>query len=153
MVFLIRQDDERLRREIRDGWCYVFDHFWFVNKFCNFPFSAELINDELFFVVQKHGWVQDDGTVLRPEGLFDYFGLRVRIKWDTVHTHKRPPSERCAHNQFEMLEWYNKRTGYGHFTAGNGLGIVTYDSLGESVTVREGVLKSKRIFTRLDMPT
>lgn len=148
---MIRQDDERLRREIRDGWCYVFDHFLFVNKFLNFPFSAELINDELFYALQKHGWVADDGTVYRPEDVFEYFGLKVKIKWDERFHHKRPPTEHCNGRQFEILEWYNPSTRLGHFVCGNGHGVVTWDSLGESNTVRHGFLKSKRIFTRMDI--
>lgn len=148
MVLLIRQDDERLRREIQDGWCYVFDHLFFVNKFLNFPFSAELINNELFYTLQHHKWVQDNGTVLRPEDVFGYFGLKTKIKWDSRYAHKRPAGEDCDENQFEILEYYNPNTKLGHFVCGNGHGIVTYDSLGESVTVRDGYLKSKRIFTR-----
>jgi hypothetical protein len=143
---MIRQDDERLIHQYHRGGCYVFSILWFVNMVKNFPFSAELLN-ELHATLIKHGWMEDDCTVLRPESIYGYFDIGAKIVWDKNSQHKQPPSRICHPNQVECLEWYNPSTGHGHFTAGNGLGMVTYDPLGKSNTVEHGYLVSKRIFT------
>lgn len=145
---MIRQDDERLRHQYHRTGCYLFSLLWWVNVVKNFPFSAELLNG-LHPVFIKHGWMEEDCTVLRPEDIFGYFDIEARIVWDKRNQHKQPPSRITHPDQVECLEWYNPTTGLGHFTAGNGLGMVTYDPLGRSNTVENGHVVSKRILTLL----
>lgn len=143
---MIRQDDERLIHQYHLGGCYLFSLLWWVNVLRNFPFSTELLND-LHATLTKHRMMEEDCTVLRPEDVLSYFDLEAKILWDKNNHHRQPPSRICHPDQFECLEWFNPKTGYGHFTAGNGLGMVTYDPLGKSNTAEHGYLKSKRIFT------
>jgi hypothetical protein len=51
----------------------------------------------------------------------------------------------CKADEREILAWFNARTNFTHFTAGNGSGVCVYDPLGQSITRSEGVIISKRI--------
>lgn len=60
----------------------------------------------------------------------------------------------CRPNEFEILrfEWPTPSKIYSHFVVGDGRGDVHWDPLGESNTVENGELVSKRIF-RYALPT
>ena len=92
-----------------------------------------------YFISMK--WIQEDMTILEWEKVIGYLtGMKVTYKG---HVDR---GVNCEKNEREILQWYNPRTKFKHFTAGNGSGVCTYDSLGESVTVREGFVISKRVF-------
>ena len=140
---MILQTDYRLQT---DPWwgkagCAIMDVFYFVNKFTNYPFDTEtmLILGDSF---RKHDLVGNEFYVKDWQGLFNYFP-----SMQVVYTNRHEtPDRQCQEGEFEILDWYNPRTGKRHFTAGNGHGYVTYDPMGESLTVKEGFLRSKRIF-------
>lgn len=148
---MIRQDSDWLNENgsiFKQYGCYIMDILWFVNKFTNRTWTPQNIRR---FVehCRAENWISENLFVRKPEAIFKYAGLPVKIKWDKEYTHKRPVSETCLPDEFEIQLWRNPRTGYGHFVAGDGKGNVTYDPLGESVTVAEGGMESKRIFRRL----
>ena len=140
---MILQIDKRLRV---DPWwevsgCGVMAVFYFVNKFTNYPFDTEtiLILGDAF---KKHDLVTKEFYINNWEGLFNFFP-----SMEVIYTNRHETPDRlCRDGEFEILDWYNPTTKKRHFTAGNGHGYVTYDPMGQSRTVREGFLRSKRIF-------
>lgn len=143
---MILQIDDRLSVDPRwkESGCSLMSIFYFVNKFTNFPFDIEniLVFGDTF---QRHRFVSNDFRILQWEKIFNFFP-----EMDVIYTNRHEdPSRICREREFEILYFYNPRTGLHHFTGGNGKGYVTYDPMGESVTVKEGFLESKRIFCRV----
>lgn len=62
-----------------------------------------------------------------------------------------PKTTLPAPGSFEILRFERKEPGmtWGHFVVGDGSGVVEYDPYGDSRTVREGHLASKRIIARV----
>jgi hypothetical protein len=60
---------------------------------------------------------------------------------------KEAPDYQAKPGELEVLR-FERDTGISHFVAGDGSGRVAFDPYGDSRTVREGVLASKRIFRR-----
>ncbi len=75
-----------------------------------------------------------------PEDIVTYFGLTYGAP-----ARMTTPGYTCKQGEQEILQW--KRPGWTHYCAGDGRGNVAYDPEGYSVTVREGVLTGKKIFT------
>jgi len=139
---MILQRDIRLRPEINRWGCYLMAILFLVNKYTNRELSPELIN-ELYHVFQKHGWMDEECTILNPDAIFGYLGLDVEY----TDRHERP-TRTCGNDEIEIL--YFKHPHYGsHFTCGDGWGHVTYDPWGVSHAATDGTLVSKRIFRRL----
>lgn len=66
------------------------------------------------------------------------------------HVRHEPADHAPAEDEWEVLR-YERQAGsvaVSHFVLGDGAGAVAYDPMGDSVTVRDGRLVSKRIFTR-----
>jgi hypothetical protein len=142
---MILQIDDRLKV---DPWwgesgCGLMSIFYFVNKFTNYPFDIEniLVFGDSF---RKHGLVTDEFFINDWEGIFRFFRFDV-----IYHNKHESPDTICKSREFEILDWYNPGTKKRHFTAGDGKGRVTYDPMGESITMRDGFLRSKRIFRRV----
>jgi len=93
---------------------------------------------------RKHKLVSKEFYILDWEGLFNFFPS-MNVLYTNRH---ETPDRMCKEGEFEILDWFNPQRGKRHFTAGNGRGYVTYDPMGESLTVKEGFLRSKRIFRR-----
>lgn len=94
-------------------------------------------------IVQKEEWEdgkpKDGCTVYDPDALLKLAGGKGTVrKVDGA-------SYQCAPNEKQILQFHNPRTGYYHFVVGDGKGKVTWDSLENSVTVREGMIVSQRI--------
>lgn len=143
---MILQIDNRLAVDPwwKESGCGLMSIFFFVNKFTNYPFDIEniLVFGDTF---RKHKLVSNEFYILQWEKIFNFFP-----HLEVIYTNRHEdPSRICRGREFEILYWYNPETGLHHFTSGNGRGYVTYDSMGESVTVRDGFLESKRIFRRI----
>ena len=138
---MILQRDERLSPIINEFGCYLMSIFFLVNKWTNFPFSAELIND-LYHKIHKCGWIDGQCTILNPQAIFGYLGMDV-----TYTNRHEEPWKNCRENEIEILKFSS--THGDHFVVGDGSGHVAYDPWGSSRAVRQGELESKRIFRRL----
>ncbi len=84
-------------------------------------------------------YVQDPAALLQ---------LAAGGKWDVRH---ESSNYMPAGSEQEILRYERKATTttYAHFVIGDGIGRVAYDPLGESRTVAEGKLISKRIVKRV----
>lgn len=140
---MILQIDPRLKSDPAwaENGCALMSCFFFVNKFTNYPFDPKAILTLGQFFRENH-LVEKDLRILDWERIFNFFPS-MYVHYTDRH---EPPSRMCHDKEFEILQWYNPRTGLKHFTAGNGYGYETYDPLGTSVTVKEGFLQTKRIF-------
>jgi len=138
---MILQRDTRLRQEIQEYGCYLMSIFYLVNKYTNFPFSAEIIND-LYHTFNKKNWIDSECTILNPNAIFGF--LEMDVKYTNRH---EPPERMTRKNEVEILRF---ESSYGaHFVVGDGDGHVAYDPWGISRAVRQGRIESKRIFRRL----
>ena len=140
---MILQRDGRLRQEIQHEGCYLMCLLWFLNKFCNFQVEPSSVSDGLFALFLKRGWMTERCKILNPQAILTWGGVDCRY----TDRHE-PPTRECRADEFEILYWEHPEVG-GHFTAGNGAGIVTYDPWGVSRAATEGTLVSKRIFRRV----
>jgi len=139
---MILQRDPRLRQEIQEWGCYFMSILFLCNKWTNFTFSTALIND-LYKSFHKKGWIDEECTVLNPNAIFGF------LEFDVLYSDRHePPTRICLADEIEILCFHHWRYGE-HFTAGDGLGRVTYDPWGVSRCATEGELVSKRIFRRL----
>lgn len=143
---MILQIDTRLKVDPwwKESGCGLMTIFFYVNKFINYPFDIEniLVFGDTF---RRHKYVTNEFYITYWEKIFNFFP-HLKIIYTNKH---EDPGRLCRGREFEILDWYNPETHKRHFTAGNGRGCVTYDSMGESVTVRDGFLRSKRIFKRV----
>jgi hypothetical protein len=142
---MIRQDDSRLNINIQKYGCYFMSILYFVNKYDNFGFSADIINGLYVHFVTRE-YMTDTCFVLNPEAIFEELGLPVEMVF-LDGSHRIPPEAQVLEDEFEIL--FFKREGHhGHFVAGDGFGNVAYDPAGNSLSVRHGELLSKRVFRR-----
>jgi hypothetical protein len=135
---MILQTDPRLRPEINEYGCYMMSILYLAEKNGGESPGAELINS-LYDRFVRMGLMTASCKILNPEHIFAYMGLIVEY----TDKHELPTRE-CGPDELEILKF--TRPGYSHFVAGDGAGGVEYDPMGESITVRDGVLQSKRIF-------
>jgi hypothetical protein len=144
---MILQTDNRLNKNIRDYGCYFMDILYLSNKFTGLQLSVERI-ERLYKTFVQAGAMTSTCSIKDPNRCFTMAGLQVRY----TDKHEKP-SRRCNTDEIEILCYYNPDgnggRGFTHFVVGDGYGHVAYDPIGNSVTVRDGYLKSKRIFKLL----
>ena len=126
--------------------CHIMVPLWYANKLYNVQLSPALIDSMVLYLQQTLSKRNDlpciayDLAVNDHDSIADYFGIPV-IK----DARFAPTTYRCAEGEYEILLW--RHGAYSHATAGNGSGVVTYDPLGESHTVAQGVQTAKIILT------
>lgn len=137
---MLLQTDERLN-PIRTWGCYFCAILALDEQVYGKPYSPEEIL-RLWF----KNWTEDDldieSTVKNPQGLLDDLSGKLE------YVGKRGPEYQTARDEWEILLFYNDRTGYTHFVLGDGHGRCAWDPIKNSVTVREGRVIGKRIFRR-----
>lgn len=95
-----------------------------------------------------------DGSPLDGCTVYDYESLFKLAGGKGVYLGKMDASHECKPGEREILEWFNPRTNFKHFTVGDGKGHCAWDPIGHStntndghsVTVKEGKVLSKRVF-------
>lgn len=137
---MLRQTDERLN-PIRTWGCYFCAILALDEQVYGRPYSPE----EILRLWYKN-WTEDDldieSTVRDPQGLLD--DLSGKLIFDGA----RGPEYQTKRDEWEILQLYNDRTGYKHFTLGDGHGRTAWDPILNSITAREGRVIGKRIFRR-----
>lgn len=88
---------------------------------------------EIYDYCLKNNWIDEDCTILRPDDIALYL---FRTNLHCTITEQKPRN--CV---FYIECWYNKRTGYRHFK------LPDWDSLENSVTVKEGYIESYRAYS------
>jgi hypothetical protein len=85
------------------------------------------------------GFFSSDMTVRDGEGFLQY---ATNVKWSLERTESPPAANPLL---FVIAEWFNKRTGFTHFTLRE---PILFDPLQNSVTVKEGYIRSYRVYRR-----
>jgi hypothetical protein len=143
---MILQTDERLRGEIHTAGSYYMCLIDLAREICGKTITPPTINEKLYYEAIREGWMTQGCWVNNPSAIVNCV---TKGKPTVVYTgvHERP-SYTCKEDEWEIL-YYKRGDSLGHFVRGDGQGNVTYDPMGESMSVKEGTLKSKRIFRRI----
>lgn len=73
--------------------------------------------------------------------------LEIPLKYIDRHF---PPDSSEQNGRYCIAAWFNPNTNFTHFVVGDGKGKVFYDPIyGGSKTVREGYVKSLRLYERI----
>lgn len=99
------------------------------------------------------GWYYSaiDQKMLQPDGLvLDAGKLASALSGTKWVCHKEPIEYKAKPGEIEILRYQVDRTGGSstHFVNGDGLGGLAHDPWPGSLTVKDGYLAGKRIFTR-----
>jgi hypothetical protein len=99
---------------------------------------------EAFLIALSSGNVQQDCFVVAPWTILSRLS---GVRWGMRKEAKDYPTKP---GELEILRFERQDIGalVGHFVVGDGRGGVAWDPFGESRTVRDGVLVSKRVFYR-----
>ena len=153
---MILQTDKRFASdpELTPYGCHFMAELFMLNKIGNIELSVGVILAAINTLRTQRASYQPDPdtptyvigpqcTINNPDDIVTYFGLMYRVGCRMVYdlTYECQPGEQ------ELLQW--ERPGWVHWVTGNGKGSVAYDPEGYSVTVREGKLVAKKIFTVL----
>jgi hypothetical protein len=154
IMFNFKQTDKEFPSDIQHFGCLFFSNLYLLNKHFNkeWPTAQSVIdtynseeNDE---DLGKECFVND------PQKLIDSIIGPNKV----LYLGHKDASYACAANEYEIQAWYNARTSFTHFVVGDCKGIarsnVEYDPIrggdgGGSITVKEGVCQSKRVFRKL----
>lgn len=134
---MILQSCSALGADINKNGCYLMSILFLACQKIGRNFECEDIlrlRDESI----SNGYIRKNCYVLKPDGIFELAGLRTQY----TNQHERP-GRKARPNEIEIL--YFRWGEYGHFIAGAS-GVVAYDPLGASNSVKYGTLRSKRIF-------
>lgn len=136
---MLLQTDERFPQRIRDYGCYFMALLYFGEQNRGTQYDI----DEVIAILhraQEANWINYDMYVKRPADILRAVGLNIsdRPAWRSA-LHKAQP------NELEILYYKRDQPSHEHFVAAKN-GVVVYDPMGESQTVKFGRLVSKRIF-------
>lgn len=136
---MLRQTDP-LVSPAREWGCYFFSIAAMVEQELGKVFEPREIL-KVYSMSVKNGYLDHEFTVLLPKGILTLLGSKMRFmgKYDKAYV---PTS-----SEKEILEFFNPSTGIVHFVLGDGKGNCFFDPWENSKTVRDGYVRSKRIFT------
>ena len=151
---MILQTDKRFATdpELTPYGCHFMAELFMLNKLANIELSIGIILAALNALRAKPSSYQPPDaqdtvyvigsqcTINNPDDVVSYFELSF-VKGCRMEA----PDYQCQPGEQELLEW--QRPGWTHWVTGDGKGNVAYDPEGYSVTVREGSLVAKKIFT------
>ena len=144
---MILQCDSRFKTPLMaTNGCHIMVPLWYANKLYNVQLSPEIIDTMVRYLQQtlskRNGLPCITSTLLvnDHDAIGEYFGMPIikEARFDSI-------KYLCASGEYEMILW--RHGAYSHATAGNGNGVVTYDPLGESFSVANGVQSAKIILT------
>lgn len=126
-------------KKIGDSGCYFISLLRLV--------KSENVAISLYRQALHEGFIDADCFVRDPAGVLR---LAAGGRWSVRH---EGADYQPKLDELEILRFERQTTGatYAHFVVGDGAGHVIYDPLGNSRTVAEGQLVSKRIVKRLDV--
>ena len=131
---MILQTNPALPEVIRKYGCGLMAIIWHSARLGGMTVSGVSDVLDVYNEAVSHGAMDANCFIRNWDAVFSAAGLGTR------YTGRHEPSDRnCAANEIEILRFP------GHFVAGNGNGIVTYDPWGVSRAVSQP-MKSKRIF-------
>ena len=125
---------------IKTWGCYFISLANLAGIVLNKEFSAKEILDSWAKNYYVDHDIDQESTILNPDKVMEDFGVI------SVFVGKKPADYQCKSDEYEILKYFNPKTGTGHFVLGDGKGKCLFDPYPNSATVRDGYLDSKRIF-------
>lgn len=103
--------------------------------------NTYLAVDVVRFAIEciSNGWLKKDFTVVRPDLILGKL-LEKTVTVTVIDEKDKKSFDKLSHKAIINC-WYNKRTGFTHFNCDD------WDSLENSVTVKEGKIASYRVFS------
>jgi len=148
------QPRQRIFRDIGEGACYFLSIIRAAEAV-----TAEYIDAFVAFVAALSTPVVIGQTyvpMVRSDGFINGAGeLLSTLTGEKYTMTKEDADYKCKLDEVEVLryEWTETKIGeskvHGHFVLGDGTGRVFFDPFGESQTVKNGKLVSKRIFRKV----
>jgi len=138
------QNDKNLN-PIQEWGCYYISIVNMVSIATNVDFSASEVIIKWFKNYKDDGDIDIESTILDPDGIIEDFCGKNKV----IFVGKRDANYVCNNDEYEILDYFNKRTGYTHFVLGDGKGKCMIDPFPGSRTVREGDVRSKRIYKKV----
>jgi hypothetical protein len=139
----IFQDNRKLMLPIQRDGCALLTLLWFDRA----PWTPYQINS--LYKAATFERLEKDLTVMRSDcyinswtALMDLAGIEADLM-----SARADLAEPVPLNGFSIGRWFNKRTGYTHFVGLDDSARIVYDSLRDSLTVREGAGQSKLLFS------
>jgi hypothetical protein len=130
---------QKLMLTLGDGGCYFLSIVHIAEDLLQRRLDAVV----LFIEAIDRKYCRENCYILKPDAL-------ISMIYDDREwlVRKEGPFYLCENNEFEVLrfEWPTPAKIYSHFVVGDGKGHIHWDPLGDSNTVRNGELVSKRIF-------
>jgi hypothetical protein len=144
---MLYQTDDGMDPRIKKDGCYLMSIAYFRHAYQGQPFSIPEIN----LICRKSievGIMSSDLFINDPSGLCLMLGVKLRY----IDGHF-PIDNSVRVNEFAITAWYNKKTEFTHFVVGSKR-PVEYDPIRQpdgsgSITVRDGVPQSLRIYQRI----
>ena len=126
-------------KALGDEGCYFLCLLWIAER----ELDRDIDALKAFGLAKRKGWAEEDCYMANPaEMMSELLGraCAIRKSWDF--------SEKLAGNQWDVWLYKRATTGktYYHFVVVSE-GVVIYDPLGESNTVKYGAPESRRILT------
>ena len=141
---MIYQTDKEFPSAINHFGCYFMSLLYQIDQRFQTGFDHDFVNGVYNHETADHD-IGDECLLNNAQGVCDfvkYGKIKYLGHFDPVYL--------CAPDEFDVQAWFNPRTDFTHFMAGDGKFDVAYDPIeGGSVTRREGHLLSKRIFKLL----
>lgn len=132
---------QRIAEAVGENGCYFLSVIYLAEKISGRKCSH--LDVYLEMVAKKY--MEKDCYLNAPDKILsDLTGQKWTIE-------KKLSNYKCKKGELEILYFENKTTmkTFGHFVVGNGLGSVEYDPYGDSNTVKNGTLQSKRVFWKI----
>jgi hypothetical protein len=136
------QDNRKLMIPIQKDGCALLTLLWCDRE----PWTIEQVNS--LYKSATFERFDKDTTIMKSDcyinswtALMELAGIDAELMEARAELFQPVPM-----NGFSIGRWFNKRTGYTHFVALDDSARIIWDSLKDSVTVREGIGQSKLIF-------
>ena len=131
---------QAVMQRLGDGGCYLLSLVWQAERETALRIDAV----EQYLNALRSGWCRENCFLLDPARIFT-----TMVGWPWT-LRKEAPTYMPSPDEREILRFERPTPGliYSHFVVGDMRGGVAYDPLGDSLTVAEGQLVSKRILRR-----
>lgn len=136
-----RNAPQRIATVLGEGGCYFLSLLYLSEKIS----GADIDPLEAYEVAVSLGMMGEDCFVKAPSAVLDFY---AGSKWAVT---KEAAHYATQEGELEILRYERPTPGntFGHFVVGDGEGSVEWDPLGQSRTVKDGSLVSKRIARRI----
>lgn len=142
---MILQTNSQLNEHIQKEGCYFMALLNLIVKLTGMELTPGKIN-AIYKAFAAKGWMSYKCFIQDPVAILGWAGINADVVMMNG-THKLPPSYVLGPDEYEILLFQVDGSSYGHFVSGPYDGVrVGFDPWGLSDSVKNGRVKSKRVF-------